>query len=89
MSTGFNRLVKKRHDNGPDTRAIPGFGGYRKEVENRRGTKIMQAHMGNHDGAPNPRGTGPFKKTKRSRGIPTNTRPTPGSAARIHNPQYN
>lgn len=45
--------------------------------------------FGNHDGVPNPKGTGPFRKSKRSLGLPTHTRPTPGSAYRSHNPTRN
>jgi hypothetical protein len=81
VASGFERLVAKRR------KPPPGYEHFFNEKRSGSGRQNPSINYGFHDGVPNPRGTGPFRKTKRSRGLPTNTRPTPGSASRIHNPQ--
>lgn len=71
------RITRSAEDDYPDTALIPGFGGVRKARENQRATRNAQAHMGHHDGAPSPAGTGPFRKKRGGR-----TRPTPGAVRR-------
>lgn len=73
--SGFSKLVDKRRK--------PGYDHFFNEMRSGSGRQAPQNVL--HDGSVNPRGSGPFKKSKRSRG----TRPTPGSSSRIHNPQYN
>ena len=80
MASGFDRLVKRR--------LPPGYQHFLNESRSGAYQASSPPYF-YHDGAVSPAGTGPFKRSKRSRGLPTNTRPTPGSAYRRNNPQYN
>jgi hypothetical protein len=77
--SGFAKLVDKRRK--------PGYDHFFNEMRSGSGRQAPQNVL--HDGAVSPAGRGPFKQSKGSQGLPTHTKPTPGSVRRRRNPQYN